>query len=125
MVVKSQTLSFTVPEVLRLELSAIPKTGYYDSTSEFLRDAMRTFLNNRKDLRIAIVSTLYKEGKISLGKATEIAELNYEETKELLVKRGIPLRRGSQTRKELLEELEQFKKWEKSSSRTQTSSARS
>ncbi len=125
MVVKSQTLSFTVPEMLRLELSAIPKTGYYDSTSEFLRDAMRTFLNNRKDLRIAIASALYKDGKISLGKATEIAEINYEEMKELLVKHGIPLRRGSQTKKEILEGLDRIKKWQKSSSRTRTSSARS
>ena len=125
MVAKSQTLSFTVPEMLRLELSVIAKTGYYDSTSEFLRDAMRTFLNNRKDLRIAIAAALYQDGKISLGKATEISEVSYEEMKELLVKRGIPLRRGSQTKKEMLEAVERIKKWQKSSSRTRISSARS
>lgn len=101
----SETLSFTVPEMLRLELGAVPKTGYYDSTSEFLRDAMRTILAARKDLRIAIASVLYKEGKISLGKAVEIAEVNYEEMKKMLVEKGIKLRRGAKTRKEMEEEL--------------------
>lgn len=102
---KSETLSFTVPEMLRLELGAIPETGYYDSTSEFLRDAMRTTIAARKDLRIAIASVLYKEGKISLGKAVEVAAVGYEEMKKILVEKGIKLRRGAETRKEMEEEL--------------------
>ncbi|MBI2145883.1 UPF0175 family protein [Candidatus Woesearchaeota archaeon] len=101
MVIKSETLSFTVPEMLRLELGAIPKTGYYDSTSEFLRDAMRTLLAARKDLRIALASVLYRDGKISLGKAVEIADVGYEEMKKMLVEKGIKLRRGAETSKEI------------------------
>src|SRR3989338_5557165 len=101
MVIKSETVCFTVPEVLRLELGAIPRTGYYDSTSEFLRDAMRTLLASRKDLRMALASVLYKDGKISLGKAVEIADVGYEEMKKILVERGIKLRRGADTSKEM------------------------
>ena len=101
MATKSETLSFTVPEMLRLELGAIPKTGYYDSTSEFLRDAMRTLLAARKDLRIALASVLYRDGKVSLGKAVEIADVGYEEMKKMLVERGIKLRRGVETSKEM------------------------
>jgi len=101
MATKSETLSFTVPEMLRLELSAVPKTGYYDSTSEFLRDAMRTLLAARKDLRLALASVLYKEGKISLGKAVEIADVGYEEMKKILAEKGIKLRRGAETGKEM------------------------
>mgnify|MGYP001566812114 FL=1 len=67
MAIKSETLSITVPDTLKLELGVIPKTGYYDSTSEFLRDAMRTLLATRKDLRISIATILYKENKISPG----------------------------------------------------------
>lgn len=104
MVTKSETLSFTVPETLRLELGAIPKTGYYDSTSEFLRDAMRTLLYARKDLRIALASVLYKEEKISLGKAVEIADVSYEEMKKILVEKGIKLKRGAATVKEMEED---------------------
>lgn len=107
----SETVSFTAPPTLRMELSAIPETGYYDSTSEFLRDAMRTILSARKDLRIAIASVLYREGKVSLGKAVEIADVNYEEMKKILVEKGIPLKRGASTEKELEEGLRKFKKW--------------
>ena len=102
----SETVSFTAPPILRLELSAIPQTGYYDSTSEFLRDAMRTMLSARKDLRIAIASVLYREGKISFGKAVEVADVNYEEMKKIFVDKGIKLRRGAVTKKEMEEELE-------------------
>ncbi len=107
----SETISFTAPQTLRMELSAIPETGYYDSTSEFLRDAMRTMLSARKDLRIAIASVLYRDGKISLGKAVEIADVNYEEMKKILVERGITLRRGVSTKKELEDGFEKFNKW--------------
>lgn len=101
----SETISFTVPPTLRMELGAIPETGYYDSTSEFLRDAMRTILAARKDLRLAIASVLYKSGRISLGKAVEVAEVGYEEMKKILKEKGIPLRRGATTRKEMEKEL--------------------
>ena len=103
--VKSETISFTVPETLKMELGPSPEPGYYDSTSEFLRDAMRTILAARKDLRIAIASVLYKEGKISLGKAVEVADVNYEEMKKILVDKGIKIRRGASTNKEMEEEL--------------------
>ncbi len=103
--VRSETISFTAPEMLKMELGAIPETGYYDSTSEFLRDAMRTILAARKDLRIAIASVLYKEGKISLGKAVEVADVNYEEMKKIFIDKGIKLRRGATTKKEMEEEL--------------------
>ena len=99
MPVKSETLSFTVPKTLRMELSAIPETGYYDSVSEFLRDAMRTVLSARKDVRIAVATVLYDKGEISFGKAVEIADVSYEEMKSILSGRKIKIRRGAETRK--------------------------
>ena len=103
--VKSETISFTAPEMLKLELGAISETGYYDSASEFLRDAMRTILAARKDLRIAIATVLYTGGKISLGKAVEVADVNHEEMKKILVDKGIKIHRGAATRKEMEGEL--------------------
>ncbi len=107
----SETISFTAPPTLRMELGAIPETGYYDSTSEFLRDAMRTLLAARKDLRIAIASVLYKRGDISLGKAVEVAEVDYEEMKKILTDKGIRIRRGVSTKKGMEEGLAKFKNW--------------
>ena len=97
----AKTISFTAPDLLRMEIEASSETGYYDNKSEFLRDATRTLLAARKDLRIAIASELYKKEKISLGRAVEIADVNYEEMKKLLVGRGIKIRRGSRTVEEM------------------------
>lgn len=101
---KSETLSFTVPKTLRMELSAIPETGYYDSVSEFLRDAMRTILSARKDLRIAVATVLYDKGNISFGKAVEIADVDYEEMKKILMNRKIKIRRGAESKETLKRE---------------------
>lgn len=105
---KSETTSFTAPPMMRMELDAVPRTGYYDSVSEFLRDAMRTLLAARKDLRIAIAAELYKEERISLGKAAEIIGDDIEMVKKLFVSKGIKLRRGTATKKELELELKEL-----------------
>lgn len=97
----AKTISFTAPDLLRMEIEASSETGYYDSKSEFLRDATRTLLAARKDVRIAIACELYKKGKISLGRTVEIADVNYEEMKKLLVERNIKIRRGSRTVEEM------------------------
>ena len=97
----AKTISFNAPDLLRMEIEASSEIGYYDNKSEFLRDATRTLLASRKDLRISIASELYKKGKISLGRAVEIADVNYEEMKKLLVERGIKIRRGSRTVEEM------------------------
>lgn len=54
-------------------------------------------LNEREKIAIG----LYKEEKISLGKACEIAGLSYEDMKELLIKKNVGIRRGSESLKEL------------------------
>jgi|TARA_Y100000310_G_scaffold335338_2_gene417108 Arc/MetJ-type ribon-helix-helix transcriptional regulator len=87
--VKSNTLSFTVPTELKLQLEAVNHTGYYDSLSEFLRDAIRYILKERKDLRTAMVYELYSNKHISLPKAAELLETNILEAKELLQTREL------------------------------------
>ncbi len=86
---KSTNLSFTVPNELKLKLDAVTHTGYYDSLSEFLRDAIRNLLNQNKNIRIAIAFELYKTKKISLPKAAEIINESLEETEKLLKERDI------------------------------------
>ncbi len=100
----SETISFTSPEMLKMEIEASSKTGYYDNKSEFLRDAVRTLLASRKDLRISIASVLYKEGKISLGRASEIADVGLEDMKKILVGGGNKLKRGAESAKQMEEE---------------------
>ncbi len=86
---KSNTLSFTVPDDIKLKLEAVSHIGHYDSLSEFLRDAIRAHFNQNKNLRISVAHYLYKEKKINLGKAAEIIGENIKETEKLLEHRDI------------------------------------
>jgi Arc/MetJ-type ribon-helix-helix transcriptional regulator len=95
-------INIEFPEQLKKELEVITKTGHYKSTSEFVKDAVKTILAARKDLRVSIAVELYKEG-YSLEKVAEIADVDYEEMKRILVESGIELRRGVETVEELEE----------------------
>ncbi len=77
-------ISFTVPPELKALLEVVPETGYYDSLSEFIRDAIRGFLKAEKGLKIAIVKHLYTAKKISLGKAAELLGASIKEAETLL-----------------------------------------
>lgn len=74
--------------LLTEELEEVKKLGF-KSSEEFITESIRTYLAARKDLRVALAVNLYKDEKISLGKAMEISGLNIEELKEELKKRGI------------------------------------
>ena len=80
----SHPISFTVPPEIKNWLDAVTDTGYYDSLSEFLRDAIRSLLKNEKGLRTAMVSHLYQQEKISLGKAAELLETDMKEAEKML-----------------------------------------
>ncbi len=87
-------------------LNAISKLGY--NREKLLNEAMNLFLLTNKDLREKVAMELYREGKISLGKASEIARLSYEEMKELLIRNNIPIRRGPESAEELKEKTEKL-----------------
>ncbi|MBU3966489.1 MAG: UPF0175 family protein [Euryarchaeota archaeon] len=59
------------------------------------------YFDTNKELKVKIAVELYKEGKVSLGKASEVADLSYEEMKELLAKNKVRIRRGPVSLKEL------------------------
>ncbi|MCK4733718.1 MAG: UPF0175 family protein [Methanophagales archaeon] len=105
MSIQSEKMSFTASPRLEMELKAIPDTEYYRDISEFLEDAVKTLMDVRRDLRTAIACTLYEKGKISIGRAMEIVDVDIERMKEILVERGIKLRRGVETLAEMEEEL--------------------
>ncbi len=80
-------------------LKATTKLGY--DKSEILHNALRMYFDTNKDLKVKIAVELYKEGKVSLGKASEVADLSYEEMKEILAKNKVRIRRGPVSLKEL------------------------
>lgn len=107
---KSFVESFTLPPLMKEELSVISRTGYYSSNSEFIRDAIRNFLALRKDIRTAIAVELYKSDKISLGRAAEIADVSFEEIKRVLTERNIKLKRSSESLTNIKKSAKRLKK---------------
>ncbi len=81
--------SYNLPELVKKEIDALVRAGYYSSKSDVVKDALRTFLYSRKSLRIAAAVELYKEGEVSIGKAAEIANMGVIEFKERLRDFGI------------------------------------
>ncbi len=103
--------SFTLPPLMKEEIEAIPRTGLYTSVSEFLRDAIRAYFAVRRDVRAAVAIELYKEGKISSGRAAEITDVPYDEMRRILMERGLWKEQTTEeVKKEVKEALETIKK---------------
>ena len=80
---KSSIISFTVPPDIKEILDTAPVIGYYDSLSEFLRDAIRSHLKANKGIAALMAFHLCKTKRISIGKAAAIMGVSLEETKDL------------------------------------------
>ena len=59
-------------------------------------------------VKLYLATELYREGKVSLGKAAEIAELSKWEMMEILASKGIPLQYDEEDLKEDVETLEKL-----------------
>jgi len=53
---------FSLPTIIEKEIRALIKSGYYGSVDEAIKDAFRTLLNVKPDLRTVAAVELYKEG---------------------------------------------------------------
>ena len=59
-----------------------------------------------KAVKLYLAIELYREGKISLGKASEIAGISKEEMMEVLSRKGIPINYDIEDLKEDIKRLE-------------------
>ena len=80
--------SYSLPELVKKEIDALVKSGYYSSKSDVVKDALRYMLESKKNLRLAAAVELYKTGDVTLGKAAEIANIGIIEFKETLASQG-------------------------------------
>lgn len=94
--------TFALPTIIENEIRALIKYGYYASIDEAVKDAFRTLLNAKPNLKTVAAIELYKEGAVSLGKAAEIAGVTTIEFKDMLADRGT-MREVSSTSVEELE----------------------
>jgi len=86
-------VSITIPEKMNEEIDAIIKTGYYDNRSELIRDALRLFFAHKAEIRLVAAVELYRDGKVTISRAAEIAGVPFDSMKSILIDEGI-IRRG-------------------------------
>lgn len=101
---------FALPATIEKEIRALIKYGYYSSIDEAIKDAFRTLLNVKPELRISAVIELYVEGEISLNKAAEMVGVSTIEFKDILANRGIYRKIGARSKEELKHGTELIKK---------------
>jgi len=102
----SEAIYLKLPKVLKEDADIYVKGGYFGNRSELIREAIREFLTKLEKNRMNIAIDLYRNGKISLGKAAEISRVGYEKMKDILIERGIPILRGPLEVKELSHDYE-------------------
>ena len=98
-------VSITLPKKMSEEIDALISVGYYDNRSEIIREAVRSFLSQKPEIRLVPALKLYKDNKITIARAAEIAGVPYDDMKSILIDEGI-IRRGRKgDRSSGLEEL--------------------
>lgn len=102
--------TFALPTIIEKEMRALIKYGYYASIDEAVKDAFRTLLNAKPNLKTVAAIELYKEGAVSLGKAAEIAGVTTVEFKDILADRGIMREVSSSSVEELEKGVELIKR---------------
>ena len=83
--------AFSIPKIYDQEIKAVIDAGYYSNKSEVVRDALRNFFEEKKQLRIAAAVEMYKKNEVTLSKAAEIAGMTSFEFKDILIERGIKI----------------------------------
>lgn len=83
------------------EINSLIRTKNYASKDEVISDALRALLVLKPGLKVEIAVDLYKTGRVSLGKAADIAGMSLEEFKEILASRSIKIEVGGSTEESL------------------------
>ena len=75
--------------VIEKEIISLVRIGFYETEDRVIADAVGALLEKRPEMRRELAVNLYKNGDVSLWKASEIARTNFEEFREVLSYRGI------------------------------------
>jgi len=67
-----------------LDSEDIWRTARFSSKSDVVRDAIRLLFETKSNLKLSAAIEMYKEGKVTLSKAVELAGLDTISFKEIL-----------------------------------------
>ncbi len=83
--------TYSIPPIYEDEIDAVVKAGYYSSKSDVVRDALRLLFDTKANLRLSAAVEMYKEGKVTLSKAAEIAGIDQVSFKQILKDRNVTI----------------------------------
>lgn len=84
---------------------ALVGAGLYPDESSVIQEAMRILWQEKPQLRIEWAVYQYQTEDISLAKTAAIANISFDQMKQILIERGIQPRLGPETVTEAGEEL--------------------
>ena len=64
-----ESISFTATNLLKKEINALLRRGYYSNEGELIKDAIKAFIDAKPELRTEVAIELYSRGDVSLGGA--------------------------------------------------------
>ena len=106
MIKSKKIISLSLPPIMNDEIEVLVKSGDYSSKSDVMRDAFRVFLEHTPGKKIQVATEMYHHNKVSLSRASEIAGMDIESFKEILVDRGVKITTATPSREELEAEMQ-------------------
>jgi predicted HTH domain antitoxin len=79
------------PELLEDELRAVVRAGAYSSKEEAIGHALEVLLAANPHLRLSTAVELYRQSKVTLSRAAEIAGMELETFKDHLAEEDVPI----------------------------------
>ena len=82
----------------------------YPDEQAVVRDALRSLLSEKPQMRIELAIHRYRTEDISVAKAASLAGVCFDRMREILVSRGVQPRLGPETEEEAREEIEAMRR---------------
>jgi len=91
--------------ILKEGINSLIRAGYYKDRETLLEDAFRTLLEVRPGIKIDMAIEMYRNERVSLARAAEIAGLGQEGFKNVIAQRGIKRIIHAPSKSELAKEV--------------------
>ena len=85
----AQAETFSLPEIMSMKIEALVKAGIFTSKSDVAKEALRGMFEKKPSLNINAAIEMYKEQKVSIGRAAEIAEMSTPDFVDAMAERGV------------------------------------
>lgn len=86
------------------------KAGVFPDEQSAIREALRVLWQEKPHIRIEVAIHRYRAGEISLAKAAALAGVTFDQMKQILDDRGVPLRLVPETIEEAHQELKALRR---------------